>query len=75
MNTASTPHGAPPSKPSRPLRRSFRLLLLSTVPLIAGMFRRLSFLICDRKIVWRDLHASTAEQAADLLKALDCLKS
>ena len=43
------------------------------VPLIAGMFRRQSFLICDGKIVWRDLHAATAQQAADVLKALESL--
>jgi thioredoxin-dependent peroxiredoxin len=43
------------------------------VPLIAGMFRRLSFLIREGKVVWRDLHASTAAQAADVLRALDQL--
>lgn len=43
------------------------------VPLIAGMFRRQSFLIHECKVVWRDLHAATAEQTADVLKALDCL--
>jgi peroxiredoxin Q/BCP len=43
------------------------------VPLIAGMFRRQSFLIRDCKVVWRDLHASTAAQAADVLRALDQL--
>jgi peroxiredoxin Q/BCP len=43
------------------------------VPLIAGMFRRQSFLVRDGKIVWRDLHAATAEQASDVLKALDVL--
>jgi peroxiredoxin Q/BCP len=43
------------------------------VPLIAGMFRRQSFLVRDGKIVWRDLHAATAEQASDVLKALDLL--
>jgi peroxiredoxin Q/BCP len=43
------------------------------VPLIAGMFRRQSFLVRNGKIVWRDLHAATAEQAADVLKALDSL--
>jgi thioredoxin-dependent peroxiredoxin len=43
------------------------------VPLIAGMFRRQSFLVRECKIVWRDLHAATAEQAADVLKALESL--
>ena len=43
------------------------------VPLVAGMFRRQSFLVRDGKIVWRDLHAATAGQAADVLKALDSL--
>ncbi len=43
------------------------------VPLIAGMFRRQSFLIRGGKIVWRDLHAATAQQAADVLRALDQL--
>jgi len=43
------------------------------VPLIAGMFRRQTFLIRDGKIVWRDLHAATSGQANDVLKALDQL--
>jgi peroxiredoxin Q/BCP len=43
------------------------------VPLIAGMFRRQSFLISGCKVVWRDLHAATARQAADVLQALDLL--
>jgi peroxiredoxin Q/BCP len=43
------------------------------VPLVAGMFRRQSFLVRAGKIVWRDLHAATAEQATDVLKALDLL--
>ena len=43
------------------------------VPLIAGMFRRQSFLVYECKIVWRDLHAATAQQAADVLKALELL--
>ena len=33
---------------------------------------RQAFLIQDAKIVWRDLKASTAEQAADILAALGC---
>jgi len=43
------------------------------VPLIAGMFRRQSFLVRDCKIVWRDLHAATSQQATDVLRALDQL--
>lgn len=40
------------------------------VPLILGMTHRQSFLIKGGRVVWRDLHASTREQARDLLKAL-----
>jgi len=40
------------------------------VRLILGMTHRQSFLIKDGRIVWRDLHASTREQAQDILKAL-----
>jgi len=40
------------------------------VPLIVGMTRRQSFLIKDGRVVWRDLHASTKEQARDLLRFL-----
>ena len=40
------------------------------VPLMLGMTRRQSFLIRDGRIVWRDLHASTKEQARDLLRFL-----
>jgi peroxiredoxin Q/BCP len=43
------------------------------VPLMVGLARRQSFLIKDGKIVWRDLHASTREQARDVLKALEML--
>ncbi len=43
------------------------------VPLIAGMFRRQSFLVRDGRIVWRDLHAATGKQAADVLRALEQL--
>jgi peroxiredoxin Q/BCP len=35
-----------------------------------GFASRQSFLIKDGRIVWRDLHASTKEQAADILKAI-----
>ena len=43
------------------------------VRLIVGLTHRQSFLIKDAKIVWRDLHASTREQAKDVLKALEKL--
>ena len=36
---------------------------------------RQAFLFKDGKLVWRDLEASTAEQAADVLAAVDELKS
>ena len=38
------------------------------VPLMLGMTRRQSFLIKDGRVVWRDLRASTKEQARDLLR-------
>jgi peroxiredoxin Q/BCP len=40
------------------------------VRLMLGMPHRQSFLIRERRVVWRDLHASTGEQARDVLKAL-----
>jgi peroxiredoxin Q/BCP len=40
------------------------------VPTTLGFASRQSFLIRDGKIVWRDLHASTKEQAADILKVV-----
>ena len=40
------------------------------VPATLGFASRQSFLIKDGRIVWRDLHASTKEQAADILKAI-----
>jgi len=43
------------------------------VRLILGMTHRQSFLIKDGRIVWRDLHASTREQARDVLKILESL--
>jgi thioredoxin-dependent peroxiredoxin len=44
------------------------------VPTTMGFAKRQSFLIQDGKIVWRDLNASTSEQASDVNKALDSLK-
>jgi len=40
------------------------------VRLIVGLPHRQSFLIKNGKIVWRDLHASTREQAKDILAVL-----
>lgn len=40
------------------------------VPTTMGFASRQSFLIKGGKIVWRDLHASTREQAADILRAV-----
>jgi peroxiredoxin Q/BCP len=44
------------------------------VPTVKGFAKRQSFLVKDGKIAWRDLTASTKEQAADVRKALDNLK-
>jgi peroxiredoxin Q/BCP len=44
------------------------------VPLILGLTHRQSFLIQGGRIIWRDLHASTREQAKDLLKVLEKLR-
>jgi thioredoxin-dependent peroxiredoxin len=44
------------------------------VPTTMGFASRQSFLIKSGKIVWRDLHASTKEQAADILKAIGAAK-
>jgi peroxiredoxin Q/BCP len=41
------------------------------VPMLLGMYHRQSFLIRNLKVVWRDLNASTADQAADVLKVLE----
>jgi peroxiredoxin Q/BCP len=41
------------------------------VRLLLGMTHRQSFLIKDGRIIWRDLSASTREQARDVLKALE----
>lgn len=43
------------------------------VPLFFGMTLRQSFLIQGGRIVWRDLHASTREQARDVFKAAEKL--
>jgi peroxiredoxin Q/BCP len=43
------------------------------VPMLLGMYHRQSFLIRNLKVVWCDLNASTTDQAADVLKALDAL--
>ena len=43
------------------------------VPMLLGMTRRQSFLIRHGRIVWRDLHASTSNQAKDVLRALSTL--
>jgi peroxiredoxin Q/BCP len=43
------------------------------VPLMLGMTRRQSFLIKNGRIVWRDLGASTKDQARDVLQALEKL--
>lgn len=44
------------------------------VPTTMGMAKRQSFLIKDGKIAWADLSASTAQQAADVKKALAVAK-
>jgi peroxiredoxin Q/BCP len=44
------------------------------VRLMLGLTHRQSFLIKDGRIVWRDLSASTREQARDVLQALDKLR-
>ena len=43
------------------------------VPTTMGFAKRQSFIIKDGKIAWRDLNASTSQQAADVDKALDQL--
>jgi peroxiredoxin Q/BCP len=43
------------------------------VPTTMGFAKRQSFIVEDGKIVWRDLNASTSQQAADVGKALDQL--
>ena len=44
------------------------------VRLLLGMTHRQSFLIHDGRIVWRDLRASTREQAQDVLQVLHELR-
>jgi len=44
------------------------------VPLMLGMTHRQSFLIQGGRIVWRDLSASTRDQARDVLNALEKLR-
>lgn len=41
------------------------------VPTMMGVARRQAFLIHNGKVIWRDLSASTAKQAADVHAALD----
>lgn len=45
------------------------------VPDKLGFAQREAFLIHSGKIVWRDTSASTAEQAADVLAAIDALEA
>lgn len=45
------------------------------VPLRAGHAARQAFLVHQGRIVWRDLAASTEQQAADVLAALDQLQA
>ena len=40
------------------------------VPFMLGMTHRQSFLIKERRVIWRDLKAPTREQARDLLRIL-----
>ena len=40
------------------------------VRLLLGMTQRQAFLIKDGRIIWRDLHASTREQARDVLRVV-----
>lgn len=46
------------------------VILAFGVPTTLGFSSRQAFLFKDGKLVWRDLSASTAEQAADVLKFL-----
>lgn len=41
------------------------------VRLLLGMTHRQAFLIREGRIVWRDLHASTREQARDILQVVE----
>jgi peroxiredoxin Q/BCP len=44
------------------------------VPTTMGFASRQAFLIKDGKVIWRDLKASTKQQAADVLAVLQTLK-
>lgn len=44
------------------------------VPTTMGFAKRSAFLVKDGKIAWRDTAASTKQQAADLMAALDSIK-
>jgi peroxiredoxin Q/BCP len=50
-----------------------KLLAAFGVPQAMGFAKRQAFLFRDGVLVWRDLQASTAEQAADVLAAIDGL--
>ena len=54
--------------PERTLAKAFG------VRLMLGMTHRQSFLIKDKRVVWRDLSASTRAQAQDVLNALEKLR-
>lgn len=43
------------------------------VPSLLGFAKRQSFLIRDGKVIWRDLNATTARHAQDILQALQTL--
>lgn len=45
------------------------------VPTVGGFAKRQSFLIKDGRIAWRDLNASTKNQAADVQQALASLEA
>ena len=61
---------------SRFTDRGFRRLVAKAfgVPTAGGYAKRQSFLVKDGKIVWRDLNASTKNQATDVRAALENLK-
>lgn len=46
---------------------------VSTIPMV-GMAKRQAYLIKNGKVVWRDLSASTAKQAEDVLKVVETLQ-
>ena len=45
-----------------------------SIPVLGEISKRQAFLIKDGTIVWADYKASTAKQAADVLKVLDAQK-